>query len=91
MTPRHERTSNLTKRMAEDMLLRNMAQSAIDAYANHVGRFAEFLGRSPEDASRKTCDPFNKGTALDLVAWRVESVAARRLRRPAPVSRCEFW
>lgn len=37
--------------MAEDMLVRNMSQSTIDAYTYHVGRFAEFLGRSPESAS----------------------------------------
>ncbi|MCL4120762.1 UNVERIFIED_CONTAM: hypothetical protein GTU68_040225 [Idotea baltica] len=37
--------------MSEDMLVRNMAQSTIDAYTYHVGRFAEFLERSPETAA----------------------------------------
>lgn len=51
MTPWQQRTSQLTQRMAEDMLLRNMSQSTIDAYTYHIGRFAQFLGRSPDGAS----------------------------------------
>ena len=51
MTPWQKRTNALTQRMAEDMLLRNLSQKTIDAYTYHVGRFAQFLGRSPEDAS----------------------------------------
>ena len=51
MTPWQQRTSKLTQRMAEDMLLRNMSQSTIDAYTYHIGRFAQFLGRSPDGAS----------------------------------------
>lgn len=37
--------------MADDMKLRNFAQATIDAYTYHVGRFADFLGKSPEQAS----------------------------------------
>ena len=51
MTPWQERTTALTQRMADDMKLRNFAQATIDAYTYHVGRFAEFLGTSPEHAS----------------------------------------
>lgn len=51
MTPWQERTTALTQRMAGDMRLRNFAQATIDAYTYHVGRFAEFLGKSPEHAS----------------------------------------
>ena len=51
MTPWQKRADALTKRMADDMRVRNMSQSTIDAYTYHVGRFAEFLGRSPESAS----------------------------------------
>ena len=49
MTPWQQRSTALTRRMAEDMQLRNMSQSTIDAYTYHVGRFAVFPGRSPED------------------------------------------
>ena len=37
--------------MAEDMKLRNLASKTIDSYTYHVGRFAEFLGKSLEDAT----------------------------------------
>ena len=50
MTPWQNRTTALTRRMADDMKLRNYSQKTIDAYTYHVGRFAEFLGRSPESA-----------------------------------------
>ena len=51
MTPWQHRTTQLTQRMAEDMKLRNMSQSTIDAYTYHVGRFADFLGASPKQAT----------------------------------------
>ena len=51
MTPWQNRTTALTQRMADDMRLRNYSQKTIDAYTYHVGRFAEFLGCSPESAS----------------------------------------
>lgn len=51
MTPWQKRTTALTHRMADDMKLRNYSQKTIDAYTYHVGRFADFLGRSLESAS----------------------------------------
>ena len=51
MTPWQNRATALTQRMADDMKLRNYSQKTIDAYTYHVGRFAEFLGHSPEAAS----------------------------------------
>ena len=51
MTPWQKRVTGLTRRLAEDMKLRNYSQKTIDAYTYHVGRFAEFLRRSPESAS----------------------------------------
>lgn len=51
MTPWQDRATALTKRMADDMKLRNYSPRTIDAYTYHVGRFAEFLGKSPESAS----------------------------------------
>lgn len=58
MTPWQNRADELTLRMAQDMKLRNLSQSTIDAYTYHVGRFARFLAEtsgstvdeaSPED------------------------------------------
>jgi len=51
MTPWQNRVTELTRRMADDMKLRNYSQKTIDAYTYHVGRFAEFIGRSLEQAS----------------------------------------
>ena len=51
MTPWQNRTTGLTRRMADDMKLRNLSQSTIDAYTYHVGRFAEFFGKTVEDAT----------------------------------------
>ncbi len=51
MTPWQNRITTITQRMADDMRLRNLSQSTIDAYTYHVGRFAEFLGKSVEHAT----------------------------------------
>jgi site-specific recombinase XerD len=58
MTPWQQQSSQLTQRMAEDMLLRNYSQKTIDAYTYHVGRFAEFLGGSPEQATPENVRSF---------------------------------
>jgi site-specific recombinase XerD len=57
MTPYQKRLTSITKRMAEDMKIRNKAQATIDAYTYHVGRFAQFFGKplksaTPEDVRR---------------------------------------
>ncbi len=51
MTPWQNRVTELTQRMAEDMLLRNLSQKTVDAYTYHVGKFAVFLGKSVEEAT----------------------------------------
>ena len=40
MTPYNRRVTAFTKRMAEDMQLRNLSPRTIDAYTYHVDRFA---------------------------------------------------
>jgi site-specific recombinase XerD len=49
MTPFHKRQTPITKRMAEDMLVRNLAIRTIDTYTYHVDRFAKHFGKLPED------------------------------------------
>jgi hypothetical protein len=54
VTPYQKRLTRITKRMADDMKIRNLAQATIDAYTYHVGKFAEFFGKplkqaTPED------------------------------------------
>ncbi len=51
MTPWQNRVTELTRRMADDMKLRNYSQSTIDAYTYHLGKFAHFLGKSPLEAT----------------------------------------
>ena len=51
MTPWQQRTTELTSRMAGDMKVRNLAQSTIDCYTYHVGRFAQFLEGTVAEAT----------------------------------------
>jgi len=48
-TSYHKRQTPITKRMAEDMLVRNLAPRTIDTYTYHVDRFARHFGKMPED------------------------------------------
>ena len=49
MTPFRKRATPITKRMTEDMLVRNLAERTIDSYTYHVDRFAKQFGKLPED------------------------------------------
>jgi len=49
MTPYSKRQTPITQRMAEDMLVRNLAPRTIDSYTYHVDRFARHFGKLPED------------------------------------------
>jgi integrase/recombinase XerD len=49
MTPYNRRITAFTKRMAEDMQLRNLSPRTIDAYTYHVDRFAMRFGKHPEE------------------------------------------
>ena len=51
MTPWQNRVTELTRRMSDDMKVRNYSQRTIDAYTYHVGKFADFLGKSPLEAT----------------------------------------
>jgi site-specific recombinase XerD len=49
MTPFQERLSPLTKRMAEDMLVRNLSPRTIDSYTYQVDKFLEYFGQAAEE------------------------------------------
>ena len=49
MTPYAKRLSPTTRRMAEDMLVRNLSASTIDSYTYHVDQFLKHCGRSAEE------------------------------------------
>ena len=48
MTPYAKRLSPLTRRMADDMLVRNLSASTIDAYTYHVAKFLDHFQRPAE-------------------------------------------
>ncbi len=45
MTPYQRRLNPYIQRMAEDMQLRNLAESTIDAYTFHVDKFCRYFGK----------------------------------------------
>lgn len=69
MTPWQNRVTDLTRRMADDMKLRNYSQRTIDAYTYHLGRFAEFLGKSPMEA-----------TAEDIRSFQLHMIEVRKIQ-----------
>ena len=48
MTPYKQRLNPFIRRMAEDMQLRNLSQSTIDAYTYHVDKFCCYFGKPAE-------------------------------------------
>ena len=55
-TPFRNRLSPQTQRIAEDMLVRNLADATIDAYTYHVDKFTPYSDRSAEDPGRRRFD-----------------------------------
>ncbi|MCH7725791.1 MAG: site-specific integrase [Planctomycetes bacterium] len=49
MTPYAKRLTPTTRRMAEDMLVRNLSASTIDSYTYHVDQFLKHCGRPAEE------------------------------------------
>ncbi len=45
MTPYKKRKCEVTRRLAEDMMIRHLAETTIDAYTYHVRRFADFIDK----------------------------------------------
>lgn len=68
MTPWQKRTTKLTQRMADDMLVRNLSQKTIDAYTYHVGRFADFLGK-----------PLQQATGTDVREFQLHLIKVRKV------------
>ena len=70
MTPYRNRLSPLTQRMAEDMLVRNLAANTIDAYTYHVDRFVDFAGRPAEQLGPEEIRAFQLHLIRDKkVGW----------------------
>ena len=68
MTPHNKRSCSITKRLAEDMTIRNMAPATIDAYTYHVRRFADFIGK-----------PLDRVTREDVRTFQLHLIEERKL------------
>lgn len=66
--PLSKRPCPLTQRLAEDMLIRNMAQATIDAYTFHVRRFAQFIAK-----------PLDRVTPEDIRSFQLHLIQKRNL------------
>ena len=49
MTPFHKRLTPLTKRMAEDMQVRNLSPRTIDCYTYHIDKFTQHFNRPADE------------------------------------------
>ena len=82
--------------MADDMKLRNYSQKTIDAYTYHVGRFAEFLGKCPLEATAEDVRSFQLHMIeVRKVGWSSFNQAVCGLRflfrtRATPLTRFEL-
>jgi site-specific recombinase XerD len=58
MTPHKKRSCKVTRRLAEDMTIRNLAPATIDAYTYHVRRFADFIQKPLDRVTREDVRTF---------------------------------
>ncbi|TWU40163.1 Tyrosine recombinase XerC [Novipirellula aureliae] len=68
MTPYRKRLCPLTKRLAEDMKIRNMADRTIDAYTYHAAKFADFIKK-----------PLDRVTPEDVRSFQLYLIETRKL------------
>ena len=68
MTPHRKRTCKITKRLAEDMTIRNLAPATIDAYTYHVRKFADFIKK-----------PLDRVTREDVRTFQLHLIEERKL------------
>ena len=99
MTPWQNRVTPLIRRMAEDMLLRNLAQKTIDSYTYHIARFAAFVKKPVEEATPEDLRSFQLHLVQERkVSWSSFNQAVCGLRflyritlpRPWPVTMIPF-
>ena len=68
MTPYRNRTCKITQRLAEDLMIRNMADTTVDAYTYHVRRFAIFIKK-----------PLDKVTPEDVRAFQLHLIQDKQI------------
>ena len=90
MTPYKKRSCPITKRLAEDLMIRNMADATIDAYTYHVRRLADFIKKPLDRVTRKMLEPSNfisSKTRTSLIARSIKR-SARYASTTGTPSRC---
>jgi site-specific recombinase XerD len=68
MTPYQKRLTDVTRRLAGDLKIRNRAQATIDAYTYHVQRFADF-----------TKKPLDRATPEDVRNFQLHLIEERKV------------
>lgn len=68
MTPYEKRPCKLTRRLAEDMKIRNLAPATIDAYTFHARRFADFIQK-----------PLDRANVEDVRNFQLHLIETRKL------------
>ena len=68
MTPYGKRPCPLTKRLAEDMKIRNLSPNTIDSYTYHARRFADFIKK-----------PLDRATPEDVRSFQLYLIETRKL------------
>jgi integrase/recombinase XerD len=68
MTPYEKRSCKLTRRLAEDMKIRNLAAATIDAYTFHTRRFADFIQK-----------PLDRATVEDVRNFQLHLIETRKV------------
>jgi site-specific recombinase XerD len=68
MTPYKKRKCQLTQRLAEDMMIRNLAEATIDAYTYHVRKFADFIEK-----------PLDRATVEDVRTFQLYLIQTKKV------------
>jgi len=68
MTPHDKHPCQLTRRLAEDMTIRNLAPSTIEAYTYHARRFADFIEK-----------PLDRATVEDVRTFQLYLIQQKKL------------
>jgi site-specific recombinase XerD len=68
MTPYEKRSCKMTRRLAEDMKIRNLAPATIDAYTFHARRFGDFIQK-----------PLDRATVEDVRNFQLHLIEIRKL------------
>lgn len=92
MTPYQHRTNEYIRRMAEDMQLRNFAQSTIDSYTYHVDKFCQYFGRHADQLGPEQIREFQLHLVQEKkVSWSSFNQAVCALRLLYQVTLGKDW